>query len=178
VVNFGFGIYVGSLVLITWLGRVRWYKMTGGLVPMMKWDPPPRELLWWFLTALMPMSAWLLAVHLWLAPILWPNRLPELLVITLIDLAPFFVLDFLGLRYKRFRNERMWQLWRRSSRLERAFMVLLNAWPLPLLLLLPSPTGWLWWLCGNHVWLVGPTFVLIFLSGLMILGLATSTRRR
>ena len=178
VINLGFATLAGFVFLIEWLSKVRWYKLTGGLVPMMQWRSPGLSEYLRLSVGMMLMAAWILAAQFLLIPILWPSRLPDLWVMILIWSGPLLVRDFLGF-LGFYQDERMRQMWRGSSRLERAFMILFQWWMPAFALLLLTPR-WMSWLVGSNApWPVLCAFV-VLLGGqvIVLLGLVSTTRRR
>ena len=180
-VNLVLGFFVLWTYLLTWLGRVMWYKKTGDLVPIPQQRLNVRQLIV-MLATLVPLLGWCLAaifLERWLTPRIWPmqrHSIPLYMFMTWAPLLPMVIVSFSRNSYLR---ARISQDWRAASRQERLLRALAIAWSLGCVPLLVFG-GRSLMTVGFNLWFPIPAALLIWVGGQMALmaAVAFSVRRR
>jgi hypothetical protein len=180
-VNLLLGFFVVWIYLLTWLGRVMWYKKTRGLVPMPQQKITVRQLSH-LLAGLVPLLGWCVAVTFverWLTPQIWPMQRTSIPLYALLMWAPLIPLMFVRFSRNRFLRERIWQEWRAASRQERLLRILALAWSMGVILLVVFAGPTLLTL-GFQRWFPMPPVLLVGVGGQVALlaAVAFSTSRR
>jgi hypothetical protein len=186
--NLGFGLMMACIFSMSWLARIRLYKMTGGLVPTPEWKMPPLKVfLRRLVTGLGPMLAWwTIGMFLlrWLVSTrtLWaggrPNHQVILLVLGVITLVPL-IWTFHVIRSNRALVARIRAVWGRASRGELTFTILSFLWPLASIVTLYCIPGF-YSILARNPWVIGLLMLSIGFGGSVMLawGAVVSTRRR
>jgi hypothetical protein len=181
-VNLIFGFFVMSFSLTGWLGRVMWYKRTGGMVPTPQLELTPSQIraaiiwiasycVWWLFA---------LVFAVWLVPKLWPmSGVASVQLFVVILFAPLLLIVVLCLLKNRAMRNRIRQGWTTMSRPEQLLGSVTLAWCVGVMLVLWSggPNIIFW---GVSLWFPFPPVLLIGIVVALLLTAATamSTRRR
>jgi hypothetical protein len=180
-VNLVLGFFVVWFYSMWWLGRVLWYKGTGGLVPVPAAKPTPRQFLTLLARVVPILALCVVAILLdrWVTPKIWPTQRSSPQLLSLILLAGSLPMLALNVSKNRVLRGIIWQSWRVASWPERVLRAAALFWSLGFVMLIALDGPNLIRL-GFKPWFPIPFVFLIGIGGQLVLfaSWVLSVRRR